>query len=118
MEGFGTLYYPSGAVAYEGQWLDDEFDGLGTVYNDNPVTIKGGFDYTNFTILQEEWLKYEGQLKRDAKEGLGKLVLTNGEVYSGMFENDMVHGEGEFKRYNGSIIRGVWHEGLLKKIIH
>lgn len=40
---------------------------------------------------------------------MGKLVLTNGEVYSGMFENDMVHGEGEFKRYNGSIIRGVWN---------
>jgi hypothetical protein len=117
MEGYGTLYYPNGIVAYEGQWLNDEFDGLGTVYNDNPVVIKGGFDYTNFPLLDEEWLKYEGQLKQDAKEGLGKLILTNGEAYEGMFENDMVHGEGEFKRYNGSTIRGVWHEGLLKKIL-
>jgi hypothetical protein len=39
------------------------------VYNDNPVTIKGGFDYTNFNSLDEEWLKYEGNLKRDAKDG-------------------------------------------------
>jgi hypothetical protein len=85
MEGYGTLYYPNGAIAYEGEWQDDEFDGFGTVYNDHPSPIKGGFDYTNFNTLDEEWIKYEGQLKKDAKDGKGKLYLTNGEIYNGLF---------------------------------
>lgn len=67
MEGFGTLYYPNGAIAYEGQWHDDEFHGAGIVYNDSPTAMKGGFDYTNFNNLDEEWIKYEGYLKNDAK---------------------------------------------------
>ena len=44
------------------------------------------------------------------------MLLTNGEVYKGEFNADMVHGEGAFKRLNGNLIRGIWEEGKLKKI--
>lgn len=33
MEGKGTLYYQSGKVAYEGNWIDDKFHGKGKLYN-------------------------------------------------------------------------------------
>jgi hypothetical protein len=46
------------------------------------------------------------------------LYLTNGEFYRGSFANDLVDGEGQFKKMNGSIVRGVWSEGLLKRIIY
>lgn len=36
MEGLGTLYYPSGSLAYLGQWRNDQFNGKGTVYNESP----------------------------------------------------------------------------------
>jgi len=33
MHGTGTLYYPSGKIAYEGQWDSDELHGIGILYN-------------------------------------------------------------------------------------
>lgn len=33
MHGYGILYYSDGRVAYEGEWFEDEFHGLGKVYN-------------------------------------------------------------------------------------
>ena len=32
----GTLYYASAKPAYEGQWIDDKFEGEGTLYNEFP----------------------------------------------------------------------------------
>lgn len=55
-------------------------------------------------------------MQNDAKEGVGRLTLTNGEIYEGEFYRDMIHGEGVFTKVNGSTIRGVWNESLLKKI--
>ena len=116
MEEYGTLYYPNGQVAYEGEWKNDEFDGKGVVYNDAPSVLRRAFDYTNFNLLDEEWISYQGELRRDSKEGTGILLLTNGEVFEGQFSSDMVHGDGSFKRINGNLIKGCWEEGKLKKI--
>jgi hypothetical protein len=51
------------------------------VYNDQQRPIEGSFDYTDFNQLDDEWIKYEGDLKNDAKEGVGRLYLTNGDIY-------------------------------------
>lgn len=32
----GTLYYASGKPAYQGQWVDDKFEGEGVLYNEYP----------------------------------------------------------------------------------
>ncbi len=56
MDGFGTLFYPEGKIAYQGRWLKDEFHGKGVIYNDNPEIIDGKFDYTNFKKLSSnQW---------------------------------------------------------------
>ncbi len=116
MHGYGTLYYPNGAVAYEGEWKEDEFVGKGIVYNDQQRQINGTFDFTDFNQLDDEWVRYEGDLKNDAKEGFGVLVLTNGEVYEGEFVNDTVHGKGTF-RSEKKEKKGVWEHGKLKKLL-
>ena len=36
MHGQGKLYYGSGKLAYQGSWFNDQFHGLGKVYNDFP----------------------------------------------------------------------------------
>lgn len=69
MEGLGTLYYPSGGLAYLGQWKDDKFNGKGTVFNESPQQIQETFDFTNFDQLGEYWVKYEGDFVDDNKEG-------------------------------------------------
>jgi hypothetical protein len=33
MSGYGKLYYPDRNVAYEGEWLNAMFNGLGVQYN-------------------------------------------------------------------------------------
>jgi hypothetical protein len=36
MNGKGMLYYQSGALAYDGYWKNDQFDGKGKFYNETP----------------------------------------------------------------------------------
>lgn len=96
MHGYGKLYYSNNKLAYEGDWFIDQFHGRGKVYNDDPSSIFGYFDYTNFDNLDEKWKYYEGDLVCDSKEGEGKLVLSNDEYYEGQFRNDKVDGRGKF----------------------
>jgi hypothetical protein len=58
MDGFGRLYYEGGKLAYEGSWSQDEFNGFGKVYNDNPVKLGEPFDYSNFDMLEDYWEYY------------------------------------------------------------
>ena len=36
MQGYGELYYASGALAYKGLWLEGCFNGNGHIFNDKP----------------------------------------------------------------------------------
>ncbi len=49
MSGFAKLYYQNGNLAYEGNWFQDMFNGLGQVFNDNPKNLTDGFDFEDFT---------------------------------------------------------------------
>ena len=35
MNGYGVLFYPNGTKAYEGEWVNDKFNGHGIVYNED-----------------------------------------------------------------------------------
>ncbi len=39
------------------------------------------FDFKNWEDVDEYWIKYEGQFMEDSKNGLGKLFLSNGEIF-------------------------------------
>lgn len=41
------------------------------------------FDYSNFEEIGEYWVSYEGYFQCDMKNGIGKLRLSNGEVFEG-----------------------------------
>lgn len=96
MDGYGVLYYSSGAKAYEGNWKQDKFHEKGTVYNEGYTTITGEFDYTNFDEINDYWIKYSGNFFEDNKEGKGTLFLSNGDLYKGDFKDDMIDGKGIF----------------------
>lgn len=51
MHGFGKLFYYANKLAYEGQWFEGQFHGVGKVYNSEPLILKETFDYTDFTNL-------------------------------------------------------------------
>lgn len=117
MHGWGKLYYEGGQLAYEGEWAHDQFHGYGKVYNDNPVGLDGGFDYTNFDLLDDYWEFYEGMLANDTKEGRGRIQLTNKQIFQGDFHADRIQGFGKFLRRDGNIVEGIWRDSRLIKIL-
>jgi len=50
------------------------------------------FNYKNFDNIDDSWEKYEGSFKNDAKHGIGKLFLVNGDKFFGNFKDDKVNG--------------------------
>ena len=43
---------------------------------------------------QRRWISYEGEFIMGRKNGAGKMILANGDVFEGVFENDRIHGSG------------------------
>ena len=82
--------YPSGSY-YEGDTIDDAFNG------------KGIFYFSNGDI-------YEGQFKNDMFEGIGIYKFKSGAKYSGLFSNDKFHGIGTLLFEDGTIEKGKFHE--------
>lgn len=113
MHGFGKLYYENGKIAYEGHWDDDEFNGQGRVYNSEPVACDEEFNYKDFSELGNKWIYYEGQFKNDSKHGKGYIKLTNGEMFEGIFDHDMIEGNGIFYKRKGEIVIGFWIDNKL-----
>ena len=103
MHGFGKLFYSNGTLAYEGQWKNNEFHGKGKVYSLEPSEITQPFDFKDLSVLDEEWVTYEGGLVNDRKEGWGILTLSNGERYEGNFRNDTIEGRGSYYQMNGAV---------------
>lgn len=81
MHGYGVLTYPNGAVAYQGNWVSDEFHGKGVLYNDDPSPIPGMLDPKDLTDFEEYWIMYEGEMKNGKRNGRGKLTFLNGEYF-------------------------------------
>lgn len=39
MDGYGSLYYQSGELAYQGMWKNDQFHGKGKLFNEFPYNF-------------------------------------------------------------------------------
>lgn len=85
MHGQGILYYSNGNIAYEGQWREDEFHGLGKVYNEDQKILTQNYNYRDLSEFDEYWISYEGELNSDRRHGKGKIKLSNGEIFMGNF---------------------------------
>lgn len=62
MDGYGKLFYPNGKTAYEGYWIEDEFNGTGRVYNEvsEGSIRKSAVNYLDFSDIEDKWEYYEG----------------------------------------------------------
>lgn len=47
--------------------------------------------------------------------GKGNLILTNKELYSGNFKNNLLDGEGSFTNLDNKVIFAIWENGIFKK---
>jgi hypothetical protein len=60
MEGKGVLYYDNNNKAYEGYFREGKFHNFGHLYNKFPSGVTSSFDFRNFKMLGDKWIKYEG----------------------------------------------------------
>jgi hypothetical protein len=52
------------------------------------------------------------------KQGHGTLYLSNGEKFTGKFENNQANGNGTFYKKNGMVVIGVWKNNqIIKRIV-
>lgn len=111
MSGYGVLTCADGKVLYAGDWNKGKFDGRGTLYNQNPTV--GKFDGSDFQELGGMWVKYEGTFKDSKKNGMGTVSLVNGDLFVGLFVDDIVHGQGSYTKEDGTTIVGLWQNNKL-----
>jgi len=134
--GIGTLKYENGMVysgnwknsqkngfgketfknfEYEGEFLNNEHDGKGTLifpdgaryvgnFSKNEMQGKGCFTRPDGSYLDGDWV--------DSKpEGKIKSVLKNGTILIGDYKNGIPEGYGEESYINGSKYSGMWKQG-------
>ena len=58
MCGYGVLYYPNSEIAYEGNWEADQLSGWGVLYNEEVVNLRNPFDYRDWSLVDDYWVKY------------------------------------------------------------
>ncbi|CAA7411099.1 unnamed protein product [Spirodela intermedia] len=129
-------YYMSGR--YEGDWVDEKYDGCGVETWARGSRYRGqyrqglrhGFGIYRFytgDLYAGEWSsgqshgcgvhtcedgsRYVGEFKWGVKHGLGHYHFRNGDTYSGEYFADKMHGFGVYRFANGHRYEGAWHEG-------
>ena len=90
-QGKGNLSSKDNKFNYEGDWINDKFEGFGALFN------------------QDE--KYNGNFKEGKYDGEGNLYKKNGDCYSGEFlRGNLLKGKINFN--NGDCYEGNLKEGL------
>ena len=84
-EGYGKYYFESGKY-YIGQWLNDMQHGKGKIYDKNGKVI------------------LEGDFKYDHLDGIAKIFLSDGNYYIGQYKEGKAHNEGKLYDKNGNVL--------------
>ena len=75
----------------------------GNKYKGNIIDGKGEMDYFIG--------KYEGNFKNGIKEGYGRMIYKNGDLFDGNWKNDIKEGDGRLIYNNKDIYDGNWVKG-------
>ena len=113
MSGFGVLWLDGDYKWYEGDWKDNNFHGNGVLCNNASKIPPKSFDGTDFMQLGSAWIRYEGGFLKGKKNGFGKLLISNGDIFVGHFVNDTVHGSGSYTQSGLNTNAGKWNCNIL-----
>ncbi|CAD8082511.1 unnamed protein product [Paramecium sonneborni] len=115
LEGLCRMYYANGD-SFECQFKQGKTNGFG-VYKSQKKIVKGlWIDNTIQGEGQEikiDGSRYFGQFCNGKKEGRGILMLKDGCKYEGQFENNQFNGEGTFLWNDGSYYTGTFKNGKI-----
>ncbi|POO03105.1 MORN motif [Trema orientale] len=135
--GSGVYYYHMSG-RYEGDWIDEKYDGYGVEtwakgsryrgqYRQGLRHGVGVYRFYTGDVYAGEWSsgqchgcgvhtcedgsRYIGEFKWGVKHGLGHYHFRNGDKYAGEYFADKMHGFGVYRFANGHRYEGAWHEG-------
>ncbi len=114
--GFAT-WYKNGKPYYIGMWSNGNFHGEGTLYKEDG-SIKTG-DWENGTLTQTfvdvdlNNGHYNGYVKNNKPDGIGKMEYADGSIYSGKWKEGKWDGEGIYQINDTIYIASVWINGIL-----
>lgn len=111
-KGKGVMYYPSGHVMYEGEFMWQNRQGFGRLFEDDASStlLYEGYYFDDARhgkgVLYEEGIKVaEGQFKDNVMTGAGVLFYPSGAVkYEGNIEGGVAHGRGDYFTEDGKMI--------------
>ena len=116
--GNGTLCGKNGEI-FECEFKDGKPDGLGRVTLVNGDVYIGNFVKGKIcdqvSIKYKNGESYDGYYKDNKKWGYGCFNFKNGDTYVGDFENDLFNGEGILTKSNGEIQKGIFKDGVFEK---
>ena len=106
--GKGSLYNRKGNTIYEGDFINDKFEGDGKYYWEDGQYYIGQFlnglkHGKGIIYYKNGHIKYEGDFIKENLEGDGKYYYENGEYYIGHFLNGQRDGKGTIYYKNGKI---------------
>ena len=105
-----AVYYSDGKLKYEGDRVDDKYEGKGTYYykggNRYEGEWKNGLKHGNGVLYYDHEAKikrYEGNYIKGNFGGKGIYYWEDGSYYKGDFKNGLKHGYGEYYKKDGKL---------------
>lgn len=94
-------------LEYSGNVRQDKPHGTGT------LVFTDGTEHSSDDIrtIEDEEMKYIGEIKDGIQNGKGFLIKYNAWKYAGDFKNGLMHGEGTFFWADGTVYKGDFKEG-------
>lgn len=100
--------------AYEGEWKDNNKEGLGKkAFTDKSIYMgawKNNMKEGHGVYTWQDNTKYVGYWKEDKYHGFGLKSWSDGDQFEGTWKEDKKHGKGTYKWSNGDKYEGDWEE--------
>lgn len=107
--GFGKLFNKKKQLVFEGEFVDNNFEGVGIQYNYSSNDM-GTLVLAQGMTIPTNWIRFEGLFHENKKTGMGSLYFFDGSYFCGQFEEDQANGFGSLVNNNGDVIRGIWRD--------
>ena len=116
-QGKGREFSISHETVYQGQWINNQYNGNGTLWREDNSRIEGVF--TNGLLNGKgtlfhpnDTVAFIGTFKDGKKNGNGQEYEEDGSIYNGDYLNDYRNGEGSISNNGKEIFKGYWKNGL------
>ena len=112
--GEGSFYYEDEST-YTGTVKDGLYHGTGVLITASGLKQSGRWDEGSF-VANDALSNTSGCVSGDCVNGYGKMIMENGNTYTGNWKNGKYNGHGTLEKYDGALIKGNWFNGEFEAI--